>query len=262
MRTRQWIALWPAVLVLAATVTRSVSARETETINQAYDTGAHPGLSLKNINGDVVIEGWDKHRIEITAVKTAPSKDRLEDLDVNFDKDGDHVRIHVEFPHENNFTSHGEGPRVDFTIHVPRGTEIERVEFVNGDVEITDVSGDVEASSVNGLVSGQKLGGDISLSTVNGEVKLLATGAASSIRMNSVNGDVTLVLPKKFDARIGAGTLHGNITAIGEDVDATTFEGTSMRATIGKGTVKVDLNTVNGSINIKREGESGAREKE
>jgi len=261
MNTRQWIALWPAVLVLATTVTRTVAARETETINQAYDTGAHPRLSLQNVNGDVTLDGWDKNRIECTALKTAPNQEGLQDLQVEFHKDGDRVTIRVKYPHENIFTHHGEGPRVDFTLHVPRGTEIDRVEFVNGDVEITNVDGDVEASSVNGRVSGTKLGGDVNLSTVNGAVDLVATSNISSIRMNSVNGDISLRLPKKFDARIEAGTLHGDITAIdGIDVDATKFVGSSMSGVIGKGTMKVDLNTVNGSIHIRREGDKGDRE--
>lgn len=261
MRTRQWIALWPALLVLAASVTRDASAKVTETINQAYDTGAHPRLSIDNVNGDLTLDGWDKNRIELTAIKTASNQERLADLQVDCVKDGDRVTIHVRYPHDNNFTTHGEGPRVDFTVHVPRGTEIGRVEFVNGDVEITNVEGDVEVSSVNGRVSGTKLGGDVNLSTVNGDVELAATSNISAIRLNSVNGDITLKLPKKFDARIEAGTLHGDITAIdGIDVDASKFVGSSMSGVIGKGTMKVDLNTVNGSIHIRREGDKGDRE--
>lgn len=262
MRTRQWIALSPAVLVLAATVTRSVSARETETINQAYDTGAHPSLSIDNVNGDLTLEGWDKNRIELTAVKTASNQERLKDLVVECRKDGDRVTIRVKYPHENTFNGHGdEGPRVDFTVHVPRGTDISRVEFVNGDVEITNVEGDVEVSSVNGKVSGRKLGGDVNLSTVNGDVELAATSNISRIRLNSVNGDLKLMLPKKFDAHIEAGTLHGDITAVdGIDLDATKFTGTSMTGVIGKGTMKVDLNTVNGSIQIRHEGDKGDRQ--
>lgn len=262
MKRLQWIALWPAVLVLATAVTHPASAKTTETINQVYDTGAHPRLSIDNVNGDLTLEGWDKNKIEFTAVKTASNQERLEDLQVECRKDGDRVTIRVKYPHENTFSGHGdEGPRVDFTVHVPRGTEIDRIEFVNGDVEITNVEGDVEVSSVNGRVSGTKLGGDVNLSTVNGDVELVATSNISSIRLNSVNGDLKLMLPKKFDARIEAGTLHGDITAIdGIDVDATKFTGSSMQGVIGKGTMRVDLNTVNGSIQIRHEGSKGDRE--
>jgi hypothetical protein len=55
--------------------------------------------------------------------------------------------------------------------------------------------------------------------------------------------------------------VHGDITTDGVDADVTKFVGTAMKGVIGKGTVKVDLNTVNGSIAIRREGEGGAKGK-
>ena len=262
MKRLHWIALAPAVLVLAVAVTRDAYAkRVTETVNQVYDTGDHPRLSLKNINGDLTLDGWNKNTIEITANKSAKNQEDLDNMDLIFDKTGDRVSVRVEYKHDRDEWDHNQTGSVDFVVHVPKGTEIDSVEFVNGDVEITGVEGDVEASSVNGEVSGRKLGGDVALSTVNGEVGLVATSDISSIRLNSVNGGITLWLPKKFDARIEAGTLHGDITAIdGMDVDATKFVGSSMRATLGKGTLKVDLNTVNGSIQIRRDGEGGKKE--
>ena len=263
MKTRRWITLAPAVFALVASASTLASARAHETVNQVYDTSDHPRLSLRNINGDATIEGWDKNRIEVTAVKSASSQDRLDDLDVKFDMDHDYLRIGVDIDSDHHWSHHEEGPNVEFTIHVPRGTRISGMSLVNGDVEITNVTGDVEASSVNGTVSGEKLGGDINLSTVNGRVELVATADAGAIRLHSVNGDVMLTLPKKFDARIEAGTLHGNITAVeGMDVEATSFTGSSMRGTIGKGGMKVDLNTVNGSIRIQREGDSGTKNRE
>lgn len=261
MKRLRWIALAPAALALSMAVTRDASAKVTDTNTTVFDTSSHPRLSIKNINGDLIVEGWNKNTIEVTAVKTAKNQEDLDNVQIFSEKNGDRVAIRVEYKHNHDDWDNNQTGAVDFTLHVPAGTEIDRVEFVNGDIEITGVDGDVEASSVNGEVSGRKLGGDVNLSTVNGEVELVATSDISSIRMNSVNGDITLLLPKKFDARIEAGTLHGDITAIeGADVDATRFSGTSMRGVIGKGTMKVDLNTVNGSIQIRRDGEGGKKE--
>jgi DUF4097 and DUF4098 domain-containing protein YvlB len=244
MKTLRWIVPGAAALVLATAVTQNALARESETLNQVYDTGSHPRLSLTNVNGGVTIDAWDKNRVEVTALKTAKNKEDLDDMEVSFEKNDDRISIRVDYKHHHDW-DHNQSGSAEFTLHVPRDTEIDRVELVNGDVKITGVEGDVEASSVNGEVDGHKLGGDVALSTVNGEVSL-------------VNGGINLYLPKKFDARIEAGTLHGDITAIdGIDVDATKFTGSSMKGVIGKGTMKVDLNTVNGSIQIRREGDSG-----
>lgn len=250
-----------SILFAVLLVPGLASAKVTDTMHQVYDTSAHPRLSITNINGDLTVDTWDKSVIDITANKSAKNQEDLDNLEIFTEKNGDRVSVRVEYKHHRDEWNHNQTGSVDFVVHVPKGTEIDKVEFVNGDVEISGVEGDVEASSVNGEVSGRKLAGDVVLSTVNGGVELIATADINSVRMNSVNGGISLVLPEKFDARIEAGTLHGDITAIdGTDVDATRFSGTSMRATLGKGTMRVDLNTVNGSIEIRREGEGGKKE--
>jgi DUF4097 and DUF4098 domain-containing protein YvlB len=257
---RQSNRLLPAVLLLVATAPLAAPDRVQVTDRQAFDTDRTPRVSLKNINGDVVIEAWDQNRIEVELVKTAPSEELLERINVTMAMDDNHLRIESDLD-EGNYR--GDAPSVDFTLRVPRGARIHSVELVNGNAEVLNVEGDVEISSVNGEVSGKNLGGEVDLATVNGAVSLVAKEGRSSIRMHSVNGGVLLVLPEKFDARIKAGTLHGDIVSIeGMDVDATGFTGSSMQGVIGKGTMKVDLNTVNGSIEIRREGEGGVRGKE
>ena len=262
MKAMRWMMPLSAAITLLMSASGSVSAREEEKDVQVYDTSDHPRLSLRNINGGLTVEGWNKNRIEVTVVKRASSKERLEDIKIESRMDNDHLRIEVDLEDDGNWSTRGESLNVEFTIRVPHGTRVDSVELVNGDIDIRNIDGDVEVSSVNGEVSGEQLGGDVQLATVNGEVSLIATGDAESISMNSVNGGVVLVLPRKFDARIQAGTVHGSIRANGGfDVDATTFSGSSMNATIGKGGMKVDLNTVNGSIEIRREGEGGTKDR-
>lgn len=266
MKSLRMIRTVPAAVVLLATAFTQSPAREQVRDVQVYDTGKTPRLSVKNINGGLTVEGWDQNRIEVTVTKTAANADLLEKIDVISRLDDDYLRIEVDLDDiddDDDRNYGGEILRVDFDVKVPRGTRIDVVELINGNVELSDIEGDVEASTVNGRVSGEHLGGDVDLATVNGELELVASGGVDSIRMHSVNGGVTLVLPKKFDATISAGTLHGDIRGMnGLDVDATRFTGSSIQGKIGKGGLKVDLNTVNGSIEIRREGEGGAREKE
>lgn len=231
-------------------------------IHQRYETGAGARLSLKNLNGDVRVEGWDQKVIDVTAVKTASSEKRLDDAAVVFDFDDDHLRIEVEY--EDHRWDYRDGyTGVDFVIRVPRGARIDAIELVNGDVVLRDVQGEIEASSVNGEVSGEGLGGAIDLSTVNGEVSLDVGEGAASIRLSSVNGGVSLVLPRKIDADLEASTVHGSIRSVeGLVVDDSRYVGSSVRGTIGRGGMKIDLGTVNGSIEIRHADGGAAGERE
>jgi len=259
-------ALVAALAALVAAVSLfppPAAARERETVHQTYEAGSGARLSLKNLNGDVRIEGWDKSTFDVTAVKTAETKERLDDVDIEFRMEGDHLTIEVDHDNDHRWSRHDEGAGVEFTIRVPRRAEIREVDLVNGHLSLAGISGDVDASSVNGDVSGEQLGGAVELSAVNGEVSLIVSGESESIDLSSVNGGVHLVLPRKIDAHIEASTVHGSIVSSdGLEVDRSNFVGSSLKGTIGRGGMKIDLDTVNGSIEIRREGDAGARERE
>src|SRR5262245_4830291 len=160
MSTLRMIAIVAAVSVAAAAVTTDAAAKKvSKTDNYVYDTSSHPLLRVKNINGDLTVDAWDKSTVEVTAVKSAENQEDLDNMHVFSEKNGDRVSIRVEY--DDHDWDHNQTGSVDFTLHVPRGTEIDKIEFVNGDIDITGIEGDVVASSVNGEVSGQKLGGDV-----------------------------------------------------------------------------------------------------
>jgi DUF4097 and DUF4098 domain-containing protein YvlB len=232
----------------------SNSKREKEVINQAYEVGKNARLSLNNLNGAATITGWDKNTIEVTATKRASSRERLDDATVQFDMKNDHLRIEVdyEFGDDNQIRYNDGMVEVEFEIRVPRGIEIDRIELVNGGIDISDLSGDVSASSVNGDVSGDQLAGEIHLSTVNGDVSLRTVVGDDSIELSSVNGSVDISLPRNVNAKVSASTVHGDVH--GQLAKGVTHAGSSMDAVLGNGGMRIELSTVNGDIRIRRDG--------
>lgn len=233
--------------------------KETEVQKQTYGVGKNARLSLSNLNGGVTVTGWDKNEFEVTITKRAGSKDMLADADVKVDFNEDHLRIEVEY----DFDDDGEEDEtvtfdgddlvdVDFEIRAPRYAEVRRIELVNGGVEISNLAGDVNAASVNGNVTGEELSGETHLSTVNGNVKLSNITAHDEIELSSVNGSVTLYLPKVVNAKLIASTVHGDIR--GDLGHGVTHAGSSMDAVLGTGGPRIELGTVNGDIRIRRAG--------
>jgi hypothetical protein len=139
---------------------------------------------------------------------------------------------------------------VDFTVSVPSG-----VHFV--------------ARTVNGLVEAKSLDADMEAHTVNGDVVLSTTGAAqgetvngsitaslgrinSALNFSTVNGTISLEVPRAAAARIHAKTLNGPIRtdfrlAVGGHFPAQHADGI-----IGCGGPELRIATVNGSINLRR----------
>ncbi len=226
---------------------------EKEVINQVYEVGKNARLSLSNLNGAATIVGWDKNTIEVTATKRARSPERLDDATVHCNLNDDYLRIEVDYDFDDGRGSHGNDlVSVEFEIRVPRGIEIDEIELVNGNLEITDLSGDVEASSVNGDVTGKQMGGVVLLSTVNGDVSLSNIIGDEKIRLSSVNGSVSLTLPHEVNAKISASTVHGDVR--GDLGHGVTHAGSSIDAVLGSGGRRIELGTVNGDIRIRRAG--------
>ncbi|MCI0452845.1 MAG: DUF4097 family beta strand repeat-containing protein [Candidatus Latescibacteria bacterium] len=231
---------------------------EKEIINLDYAVGKNARLSLSNLNGGATITGWDKKTIEVTATKRAGSREFLDDATVQADLKDDHLRIEVDYAFDDgeryidsDFVS------VEFEIRVPRSIEIDRIELVNGGIDIADLSGEVNAASVNGDVIGEKLSGDTRLSTVNGDVSLSSVAGHDAVTLSSVNGSVTLYLPRDVNAKLSASTVHGDIR--GDLGHGVTHAGNSMDAVLGTGGPRIALGTVNGDIRIRRAG-SDARD--
>ncbi len=64
-------------------------------------------------------------------------------------------------------------------------------------------------------------------------------------------GRVKLALPKNIGADVEVETMHGSIrNDFGLDVKKGTFIGRSLEGTIGDGRVRINIETVNGSVNI------------
>ena len=105
------------------------------------------------------------------------------------------------------------------------------------------------------LVEVEDLTGDADLSTVNGaiEATFASLGGDQSVKAETVNGRVTINLPENADVKISADTLNGGINGRDFDLEADKgFVGSDLNASIGNGSARLNIDTVNGSIKIRK----------
>ena len=222
-------------------------------------------IEIKGVNGDVRAEPSGSNQVEVVAVKSSQRDDPAS------------VRIEV-VPHDGGVTicsvyparegsrpnecAPGDGGRsnvqnndvtVRYTVRVPAGVTFVG-KTVNGDVEATRLNGDVAVSTVNGSVTFSTTGGGRA-STVNGSIRgeMGRADWSDTLAMKTVNGSITLTLPASLSTEVRASTVNGDINA---DYPITVQGRVSRRrleGTIGGGGRLLALETVNGSITLKRE---------
>ncbi len=144
----------------------------------------------------------------------------------------------------------GPGARVNFVVRVPEGVDF-LGSTVNGGVEADSLRSDVQAYTVNGQVRVTTTG-TVQAKTVNGSItaSLLKPFWSKPPELTTVNGGITLVLPSTANAALEAATKNGKIVtdfnARGKVTDQEVI------GRIGGGGSRLVLNTVNGTIALKR----------
>ncbi len=240
------------IAVIAMATQISLQAALTEELHKTYPLDADGRVSLKNVNGAVHISAWDRNEVQVDAIKTAPTKEALDDANIVIDSAAGSISIRTRYPeHE---TRHRESAKVEYTLKVPRRARLFAVETVNGSVDVKSVAGNVKISSVNGTVIAENLASEAQLSTVNGRVeasfeKLEGT---PTISLHTVNGSIALSIPDGSNAELSATTVHGGIASDFGMAGAVKAHrpGGSFTGRIGSGGAHIKLSSVNGGIRI------------
>jgi len=223
--------------------------------------GAGQTLEIRGVNGGITAEA-SGGEVEVTAVKSGRNSDPA-GVEVKVVEHGGGVTICAVYPSRGgrrntcepgggqNNTSNND-VQVEFTVKVPAGVKL-GAHTVNGAVRVTDVEGDVEAETVNGNVEVSS-GGLVKAETVNGSIdaKFGRADWTGTLDFETVNGSLTLGLPSDLSADVDAEVLNGRITSdfgVGGDVRQTKR---TLRGTIGSGGRGLHLETVNGSITLRK----------
>ena len=233
---------------------------ETKRVEKTFPLTANGRVGVANVNGSIDIKAWDNSEVQVVAVITADSKERLDEVEVVFDAKPDSLDIETDFGNWNRRNTGGRwngggNASVSYTIMAPRGAVLNDIETVNGSVTIADFTNVTKSSAVNGSVRATNIRGTASLESVNGEVyaefeRLESTG---KIALSTVNGRVNLVLPSDANATLKADSLNGNITNdFGLPVRKGKYVGRDMYGKIGRGDVYIKLESVNGTLAVSR----------
>ena len=186
-------------MILAPSAYAASGNNVTEDFHKTVPLNATARVSLENINGNVEITGWDKNEVQIDAVKSARDQQRLDEAKIEVEGSGDAVHIRTRYPEgqaNNNPAS------VHYTLHVPAHAQLERINLVNGSLELSQVLGDVDAELVNGKLKAHDLAGRAKLSTKPAPTgSRMVVNTIGTVRVACNNGP-RLVLP---GARITSG---------------------------------------------------------
>jgi DUF4097 and DUF4098 domain-containing protein YvlB len=170
---------------------------------------------------------------------------------------------------------------VDGSIEVRGGGGIITLHSIQGSVTLADATGRIEVNSVNESVELSNVSGQIKAETTNGDVTLTGVKSASveattingdveyegtitdggTYTFNSHNGDITVSVPEGANVTLSVATANG-------DIDASfplPFRGTPEKHRysfkVGSGSARMEAESFQGDINLRRPQEMQGRMK-
>jgi len=225
-RLAVWILLALGLLLMLVSTGKAEqgTATRTERINGTLASGQT--LSVENVSGDIVASPGREFSAVVTVTVSAPTQKQAEDLlksaRIAQSHDDDGWSLETRWP-----GMHGRGDRgrdasscsrcrvvANYVLTVPPGVTAE-LQTVNGEVRVKDLDGPLTLGSVNGAIDARGVRRSLEAQTVNGTIDAVsqALSAEDSVELQSVNGSVTLVLPKDAQFELSAETMNGTIAS-------------------------------------------------
>ncbi len=234
-------------LVLAAGL--PASALERRVWRARYALPPAGRVAVENVQGDIRVEAWDHPEVEVTVMKTALGPEsRLDDVRIAFEFGDQALTIHTVYAGES-----GEPVRVDYRLRVPRQVRLEGLRTVEGNIIVQNTEGPVDARTLYGNIVQADVAGRVVAHAINGNIAVslrASPDAAAPSALDTVNGNLDLVLPPRADADLELSTVAGRIEGSYVFVASNVPGDSTRRARLGRGGPLVRLRTVRGNIRV------------
>jgi hypothetical protein len=253
-----------ATLAMVCTLVAAGTATAQDTWSWRKAVPAGQAIEIKGINGDVSATAASGNQVEVVARKSAERSDP-ESVRIEVVEHAGGVTICALYPNRSGdraneclpgargrSSNHNNDVEVDFEVRVPRGV-LFTGRTVNGSVRATGLTADAKASTVNGSVRVTTTG-LAEATTVNGSitVRMGRSNWSDRLAFKTVNGAITVEIPGDLNADVSASTVNGSLASDWPMTVRGRWGPKHMNGKIGSGGRDLDLETVNGDIELRR----------
>jgi hypothetical protein len=199
----------PSLVVLCLCTAGAWGASEGR-LEKTFDTTRDPRVSLSNLNGHVLVRGWDKAQIHVVYSVASP---RVEADSEIFPETGPADKVRFD-THLLDATLPAGEQVVDYTLDVPNGATLE-VRNSQGKTIVEGMQADASVQSVGGDISIRDYSGHLSVHSVAGDIEIIRP--TGNVEAYSVTGSLHFVSPAT--TRLHGSTTSGRILYEGDFMD-------------------------------------------
>jgi DUF4097 and DUF4098 domain-containing protein YvlB len=274
--------------LMVAALTLAAPARTDTIVPVDQDTR----LEVENFRGEVVVRAWGRDQVSVeadldrdegldvvrtgTVLRVRPRRSggieeadfvisvprwmdvRVEGNQVDVEITGTQGEVSVE--------------TIGGDVVVQGGAGLIRLRSIQGEIDLRDARGRVEAVSVNEEVTLSDVEGEIYVETTNGDISIenVRSGSTRATTVNgdidyagsiegdghyvfaTHNGDLSVTVPENANATVSVSTYHGEFESDFPVRLTGTTRDRQFNFTLGSGSARVELESFNGEIMLRR----------
>ncbi len=211
-------------------------------VDEQRDMNPNGRFKLTLVSGDIVVEGWDQNRFQLTGTLGH------EDDELSIDGDAGDWRVKIEPHQDRGWFGGGSRNNTQLKLMLPHAAVV-RLASVSGDFEISGLDGEALAvTTVSGEIRGSSGAGELRLKTVSGDVQF--AGHGSALELNTVSGDSRI---DGLHGRIRVETVSGDAQLQADevtDLDAQTVSGDLRLELSLAAAARIKLNAHSGDVEL------------
>jgi hypothetical protein len=221
------------------------------TITKTYPLASGGSFALRNINGDITIEGWDEQQAEVQIIKRGGSPQARDALRIMREQSANRLSFNT-LPEMRG----GGVEEVRYVVKLPRNLRELEIFSNNSNIELTGANAATISVMVQrGNIQLEDVSGTVNSRTTKGNTKVVVGDAERTAPQvfNGISGNIELELAPDANAELKAETVSGDID-IDEEFGIKVEKrmvGQQAVGRIGKGGQPIVVKTVSGNIKIK-----------
>jgi hypothetical protein len=253
------------ILAIFSVTLTSAKAQEYE-----YDLSNAKKVVINNFLGEIKLKNHAENKLLIKSVGFSEVDEKAKGLKEIYGGGVDNTGIGLSVEKtENTVRISGATKRsedAEYTFYFPENVSIKidySSPFVNGDIKVSGLANELEIETLNPGIELENVTGPLTLHAINGEIKVVFTSLSqkSPTSITTINGDLDITLPANTKADIEMSTIHGGLYTNHDikyekekEKDGLSLigGGDDIEGELNGGGVHLDLNSVNGSIYLRK----------
>lgn len=224
-----------------------------KTLTQEVMVTDHTGLNINAINGEVHIIGQPgagsvtlTAEARVGAASFNEAQTGLDQLDVSLKDVNGEISIRTVQPDYSLNRQY----TVNYTLAIPTYISVS-INLVNGHIYVSEIDELVFVVLENGNVHLEGIAGDATVNVENGDVDgSLYLQAQNEVVISTFNGSIDLSIPTSASAELFLLVENGTINWGNLDLINVQYTNQSLQGILGQGSGLIDLETVNGNIEL------------